>query len=545
MPHVITQACCADASCVHACPVNCIHPTPDEPDFATAEMLYIDPVSCVDCGACVGACPVGAIVPHTELAPEQQDFLGINKALTGNDRPSRPQARVPTIVRLGPTRTTLRVAVVGAGPAALYAADELLRQDGVEVTLFDRLPVPHGLARHGVAPDHLNTRSVANLFTAIESQPGFDYRLGVKIGEDVSAAELAAHHHAVVYATGAGTDRPLNIPGTELPGSTSATSVVAWYNNHPDHVDAQVPLDHERAVIVGNGNVALDVARVLATDPEQLADTSIAPHALEALRRSHVREVVILGRRGPEHAAFTLPELVGLATRADIDLRVDAPDGIDVEAATTRQGRLKLEYLAEIAARKSNDAPEAPDASSAPEDSETPERRRIVLRFQSAPVEVVGTTRVEGLRVTRTDLVTDSDGDTRAVPRPGSEETIEAGLVLGSVGYRGVEVPGVPFDPASATIPHRDGRVLDSTDGSELPGLFVVGWIKRGPRGFIGTNKTCARETVNALLEDVNAGRLTAPRPKSEFDDLLRDRLPSTIDAAAWRRSQGATTLAV
>src|SRR5690606_17262636 len=179
MPYVVTQSCCSDASCVHACPVNCIHPTPDEPDFATAEMLYIDPVSCVDCGACVGACPVGAIVPHTALTPEQQDFLGINEALTGTDRPARPQARVPTLVRLGPTRTTLRVAVVGAGPAALYAADELLRQPRVEVTVFDRLPVPHGLARHGVAPDHTDTRAVADLFTAIEDQPGFTYRLGV------------------------------------------------------------------------------------------------------------------------------------------------------------------------------------------------------------------------------------------------------------------------------------------------------------------------------------------------------------------------------
>ncbi|MBB1021291.1 FAD-dependent oxidoreductase, partial [Dietzia sp. E1] len=334
MPHVITQACCADASCVHACPVNCIHPTPDEPDFATAEMLYIDPVSCVDCGACVGACPVGAIVPHTELAPEQHDFLHINAELTGDDRPSRPQARVPTLVRLGPTRTTVRVAVVGAGPAALYAADELLRQPGVEVTVFERLPVPHGLARHGVAPDHTSTRAVADLFRAIEEQPGFGYRLGVHVGEDVTAAELAAHHHAVVYATGAGTDRPLDIPGTDLPGSTSATEVVAWYNDHPDHADAHVPLDHERAVIVGNGNVALDVARILATDPERLADTSIARHALEALRDSRVREVVVLGRRGPEHAAFTLPELVGLAARDDIDLRVDAPDGIDPDAAT-------------------------------------------------------------------------------------------------------------------------------------------------------------------------------------------------------------------
>ncbi|MCT1433154.1 FAD-dependent oxidoreductase [Dietzia maris] len=514
MPHVVTQACCADASCVHACPVNCIHPTPDEPDFATAEMLYIDPVSCVDCGACVGACPVGAIVPHTALAPEQQDFLGINEALTGDDRPSRPQARVPTIVRLGPTRTTLRVAVVGAGPAAMYAADELLRQPGVEVTVFDRLPVPHGLTRHGVAPDHTSTRAVADLFTAIEEQPGFGYRLGVHVGEDITAEEVAAHHHAVVYATGAGTDRPLDIPGVDLPGSTSATRVVGWYNDHPDHADADVPLDHERAVIVGNGNVALDVARILATDPERLAGTSIARHALKALRGSRVREVVVLGRRGPEHAAFTLPELVGLDAREDIDLRVDAPDGIDPDAATTRQGRLKLELLARIADRPSRGT------------AETTPRRRIILRFATAPVEVVGTARTEGLRVVRTEPVTDPDGRVRAVPRPGSEETLAAGLVLGSVGYRGVAVPGVPFDPASATIPSREGRVLDAADGREVPGLYVVGWIKRGPRGFIGSNKTCARETVNSLLADANEGRLPTPGPAARFEELLRSRRP-------------------
>ncbi|NLD86267.1 MAG: FAD-dependent oxidoreductase [Actinomycetales bacterium] len=526
MPHVITQACCADASCVHACPVNCIHPTPDEPDFGTADMLYIDPVSCVDCGACVGACPVGAIVPHTELAPEQEDFLRINAELTGDTRPPRPQARVATLVRLGPTRTTLRVAVVGAGPAALYAADALLRQDGVQVTVFDRLPVPHGLARHGVAPDHVATRAVADLFTAIENEPGFDYRLGVDVGRDVTADELAAHHHAVIYATGAGTDKPLPIPGTDLTGSTSATEVVAWYNGHPDHVDAHVPLDHERAVIVGNGNVALDVARILVTDPEQFADTSIAPHALAALRTSAVREVVVLGRRGPQHAAFTLPELVGLAARSDINLRVDAPDGIDVDSATDTQTRLKLEYLADLAARP------------APVPGE--DRRRIVLRFQTSPVEVVGTDRAEGLRVVRT-RIDDDDPDargTRTVPVPNTEEVLEAGLVLSSVGYRGVPVPGVPFDPDSATIPSSEGRVLDAPGGSEVPGHYVVGWIKRGPRGFIGSNKTCARETVNSLLADANAGTLPSPRPASEFDALLRGRRPGLIDGAAWRRAR-------
>ena len=308
--------------------------------------------------------------------------------------------------------------------------------------------------------------------------------------------------------------------------------MVAWYNNHPDHVDARVPLHHERAVIVGNGNVALDVARILATDPDRLADTSIAPHALAALRESRVREVVVLGRRGPQHAAFTLPELVGLATREDIDLIVDTPDGIDVSSAPDTQTRLKLEYLAELAAV-------GPAAASTSAPHSTPAaRRRIVLRFQTSPVEIVGTARTEGLRVVRTELVDDDDtGTTRAVPIAGTEELLEAGLVLGSVGYRGVPVPGVPFDPATATIPSTAGRVLTEPGGGVVPGAYVVGWIKRGPRGFIGSNKTCAAETVNSLLEDVNAGRLAVPRPASEFESLLRGRRTAHADGTPARHS--------
>ncbi|WP_291082643.1 FAD-dependent oxidoreductase [Dietzia sp. UBA5065] len=501
MPHVVTQSCCADASCVHACPVNCIHPTPDEPDFGSAHMLYIDPDVCVDCGACVGACPVGAIVPGDSLAPDQRVFLDLNAALSDPDRTYPPQAPVPGLRRLEPGRGPLRVAIVGAGPAALYAADELLRQPGVEVTVFDRLAVPHGLARHGVAPDHPRTRSVTDLFALIEAQPGFEYRLGVEIGRDLTADQLAARHHAVIYATGAGTDRPLDVPGSDLPGSMSATEVASWYNAHPDHVDTRVPLHHHRAVIVGNGNVALDVARILVTPADSLARTDISPTALAALRGSRVREVVVLGRRGPAHAAFTLPELVGLASRRDIDLRVQTPGAIDPDAGTDRQGRLLLDRLAEVAAR--------PPRAGSP---------RIVLRFQTAPVEILGDERVEGLRVARTEP-TAGEGGGRAAVIPGSEEVLSAGLVVRSVGYRGVPVPGVPFDPVTATIPHRAGRVLDRPGGDEVPGAYVVGWIKRGPRGFIGSNKTCARETVDALLADADAGRLPGraragwPRP--------------------------------
>ncbi len=233
MTHVVTQACCADASCVFACPVNAIHPTPDEPDFGLAEMLYIDPKSCVDCGACVGACPVGAIVPDTKVSAEQLPFVDINALFHAEPRTYPIQAPIIPIVRKAPG--PLHVAIVGSGPAALYAADELLKQSDVDVTVIDRLPTPHGLVRSGVAPDHVETKSIDRLFRQIEDQRGFHYLLNVDVGSDITHAELLEHCDAVIYATGASQDRRLGIPGEDLPGSETATEFVAWYNGHPDH----------------------------------------------------------------------------------------------------------------------------------------------------------------------------------------------------------------------------------------------------------------------------------------------------------------------
>lgn len=491
MPHVVTQSCCADASCVFACPVNCIHPTPDEPDFATAEMLYIDPASCVDCGACVRACPVGAIVPHPKLADAQMPFLDINAAFHDPPAPRRLQAAVPTIVRLNPPRRRLDVAIVGSGPAALYAADELLKQAGVEVTVFERLDRPHGLVRHGVAPDHPETRKIQELFARIEAQEGFSYRFGVEVGRDITVDDLAGQYDAVIHASGASSDRRLDIEGEDLPGSSTATDFVAWYNGHPDHTGDTFALESERAVIVGNGNVALDVGRMLATDPERLASTDIAPHALEALRSSAVREVVILARRGPAQAAFTLPEIVGLAARDDIELVVDAPDGLEDDGIDDLTVRQKLAVLRDVDRR----APR-------------PGCRRIVLRFQASPDELVGDERVEGVRVRPTVLVADESGRIGAVPDPDRSEVIESSFVLRSVGYRGTPTPGVPFDEARGVIPNREGRVVTEPGGDVVPGSYVVGWIKRGPTGFIGTNKSCSLETVNHVLTDANEGAL-------------------------------------
>ncbi|NLU69824.1 FAD-dependent oxidoreductase [Streptomyces sp. HNM0574] len=505
MPYVVTRSCCADASCVMACPVNCIHPAPGEPGFAEAEMLYVDPHTCVDCGACTTACPVDALKPHTALTPAEEPFLDLNAAYYEQaPHPDRtPLALVPPQRRL--PAGELRVAVVGAGPAGLYAADELLKHPGVTVDVLDRLPTPYGLVRAGVAPDHQDTRRVTELFRAVENQPGFAYRLNVEVGTDIRHEDLARAYHAVLYAVGAPTDRRLGVEGEDLPGSASATGLVAWYNGHPDHQDgpAAYPLDGERAVVVGNGNVALDVARVLTADPGALARTDIAGPALAALRDSRIREVVVLGRRGPAEAAFTLPELLGLAALEDVDVLVEGlPEEPDGDASP------KTRVLAELAAR-----------------TPVPGRRRIVLRFLTAPVRVLGEHRVEGLEVTRTALRTEDDGTVRAVPAGDGTEVIEAGLVLRAVGYRARPVPGLPFDEAAGAVPHEGGRVA--------PGVYVAGWIKRGPTGFIGTNKSCAEETVTALLDDFEAGRLTAPA--EDGATAARTALRGSVGLGGWQ----------
>ncbi|MGY0021392.1 FAD-dependent oxidoreductase [Streptomyces sp. YJ-C3] len=480
MPYVVTRSCCADASCVLACPVNCIHPAPGEPGFGTAEMLYVDPRTCVDCGACMTACPVDALKPHTALSQGEVPFLELNAAYYKQN----PHAdRTPMYVvpkQRGLPAGELSVAVIGAGPAGLFAADELLRHPGVRVTVFDRLPTPYGLARAGVAPDHQDTKQVTELFRTIESQPGFTYRLGVEIGAHLTHTDLLREHHAVIYAVGAATDKRLDIDGEDLQGSASATDFVAWYNGHPDRAHDHYTLDTERAVVIGNGNVALDVARILTADPDTLARTDISDRALAALRSSKVREVVLLGRRGPAQAAFTVPELLALSALEDVDVSVEGwPDDLDPDATE------KTRLLSQLAARTPVEG-----------------RRRIVLRFLTSPVRIIGEAAVRALEITPTTLHTDEDGTVRARPT-GDTQSLETGLVLRSVGYRARPVPGLPFDEDTATVPHEAGRVE--------PGVYVAGWIKRGPTGFIGTNKTCAHETVESLLSDFSAGRLTQP----------------------------------
>lgn len=310
MPHVITQSCVGDGSCVVSCPVNCIQPTPDDPAFELAEMLHIDPTSCMDCGACIEACPVDAIKPERQLTEAELPFVAINAAFhAGAERRERPVlAPVRPPLRVRRHGEPLHVAIIGSGPAAMYAADEILTIPGARVSVYERLALPYGLVRSGVAPDHRRTRRVTRQLEQIRSQPGLTVHLGVEVGRDVTIDGLLRGHHAVIHAGGAASDRVLDIPGAQLPGVASAMSFVGWYNGHPDHQDHQFDLSHEQAVVIGNGNVALDIARILSCDPSTLEDTTIAPAALAALRESRIREVVVVGRRGPEHSAFTLPD---------------------------------------------------------------------------------------------------------------------------------------------------------------------------------------------------------------------------------------------
>ncbi|GAC1636951.1 MAG: FAD-dependent oxidoreductase [Mycobacterium sp.] len=518
MPHIITQSCCSDGSCVYACPVNCIHPSPDEPGFATAEMLYIDPVACVDCGACVSACPVGAIAPDTRVEPKQLPFIELNAAFY----PKR-ETKLPPTSKLAPVIEApyvepraggpLTVAIVGAGPAAMYAADELLTQRGVRVNVFERLPTPYGLVRAGVAPDHQSTKRVTKLFDEIAGRHGFRFYLNVEVGSDLTHDELLAHHHAVLYAVGAPNDRRLDIDNIGLPGTGTATEVVAWINGHPEHADLAVNLSHERVVIIGNGNVAFDVARILTTHPDALSRTDISDHALAALRESRVQEVVIAARRGPTVSAFTLPELIGLTSTCDVVL--DAADH-----------DLVLRDLAGVGGPHARENPSARDKleilSKLGDTSAPATRPRIRLAYHLTPKRILGDGRAEAVEfsVTGTDKV----------------RRLSAGLVLTSIGYRGRPIRDLPFDATAAVVPNDGGRVVDSATGRPAPGSYVAGWIKRGPTGFIGTNKSCAAQTVHNLVADYNRGLLADPVSNAAgLDKLVRSRQPDVVDAAGWK----------
>jgi ferredoxin/flavodoxin---NADP+ reductase len=420
---------------------------------------------------------------------------------------------------LGTAERPLRVAIVGSGPSGFYAAGQLLSDKGrtVEVDLFERLPTPWGLVRGGVAPDHPKIKSVSRVYEKTAKKPGFRFFGNVEVGRDVTQEDLVRWYDAVLYAVGTSADRRSGIPGEDLPGSWSATEFVGWYNGHPDFRDLTFDLSGSRAVVVGNGNVAVDVARMLTLTREELETTDIADHALEALDASNVTEIVVLGRRGPEQAAFTNPELLELGELGDADIVVDPADLEIAEEVREDEldgtARRNVEILHEYAQR-------APSGK----------RKRVVLRFLSSPVEIVGDGRVEAVRVVRNELVRGDDGRLSA-RATGEEELLEAGLVFRAIGYTGVALPGLPFDERRGTIPNEQGRVAGA------PRTYVAGWIKRGPSGVIGTNKKCAGDTVTALLEDLEAGRLGSEEAldAEAVDAELHERLPEIVTYEGWQ----------
>ena len=414
------------------------------------------------------------------------------------------------------TDRPLRVAVIGSGPSGVYAAEALIKQNDtpVSVDVIDRLPTPYGLVRYGVAPDHQKIKSVTTLFQRVLEDPRVRFLGNVEFGRDLTRDDVRTHYDAVVYAVGASADRALGIPGEHLEGSLSATEFVAWYNGHPDHHARDMVLTARGVAVVGVGNVAVDVTRILAKTTEELRTSDIADHALDALSRSHVTDVYVLGRRGPAQAKFTTKELRELGELADADIVVKAEEIAltpEEEAAITDNTvRKNVEVLREFAARPLSG-----------------KNRRVHLRFLVSPTEVLGSERVEGLRVERNAL----DENQNAVGT-GEFETLDVQMILRSVGYKGVPLPGVPFDARKGVIPNEGGRVVEN--GVVQDREYVAGWIKRGPSGVIGTNKACAVESVKLLLADA-AGFEGAPQPEPEaVTDLLRSRGVDFVTLQEW-----------
>jgi ferredoxin--NADP+ reductase len=422
------------------------------------------------------------------------------------------------------------VAIIGAGPAGFYAADRILREEGVhaQVDLFDRLPTPYGLVRGGVAPDHPKIKAVTRVYERTAGLEGFRFFGNVEIGRDLTVEEMERHYHAIIYTFGAEADRELGIPGEDLAVVHPASDLVGWYNAHPDFADREFDFDRaRRAVVIGNGNVALDVARMLALDDAELRHTDIADHSIDVLDSSTIEEIVVIGRRGPAQAAFTNPEVIELGELEEAEV-VTRPDEVELDPVSQawiesdeadKTARVNVETVQGYAERSPGSKP-----------------KTISLRFLLSPVEIHGDERVEGILLGRNELV-EEDGALRARDT-GEREELACELVFRSVGYRGAPLAGVPFDSNSGTIPNLAGRVLEGSDGPRRVGHYTAGWIKRGPSGVIGTNKKCATETVEQLLEDVTDGTLLEPSdPAPEAVELLlADREIHQVSFSGWER---------
>lgn len=433
---------------------------------------------------------------------------------------------------LATTERPLRAAVIGAGPSGFYAAAALLKEEGATVTvdMFDRLIAPHGLVRYGVAPDHQNIKAVAKTYDRTAADPNFRYFGNVDFGKQITHDDLRRHYDVIVYATGAQSDRRLGVPGEDLPNSLSATEFVAWYNGHPDFADLDPDVSCEAAIVVGVGNVAMDVARILAKSVDELKNTDISDHALAVLAESKIKDIYIVARRGPAQVKFTSAEIREFGHLAiadpivlDGELKLDRASSASIEGDTGMQKN--LDYLRAYAEIGSTGKP-----------------RRVHFRFLLSPVEIIGENgKIAAVKLEKNQLRAVAGGDITA-SGTGVYETIPAGMILRSVGYKGLPLTGVPYDQRKGTIPNELGRVLDPATDRAVTGEYVVGWAKRGPTGVIGTNKPDAIESINSLFEDLHKGKLSpCPEPDPQaVVDLLRERGVRYVTAEEWRRLDSA-----
>lgn len=429
------------------------------------------------------------------------------------------------------TEGPIRVAVIGSGPAGFYASEHLFKHTEYEfqIDMYDKLPTPHGLVRSGVAPDHQKIKSVTRVYDKIASNPRFRFFGNVEYGKDIKMEDLKKHYHMIIFATGAETDRRMNIPGEDLKGSHTATEFVAWYNGHPHYGESQFDLSAESVAIVGVGNVAVDVARILCRTEEELSETDIADYALEALKGSGVKEVYLLGRRGPLQAAFTNPEVKELGN-------------LDDAHAITKKGEITLDLHSEKHLEQTGDASSRKKheiLSSFSEERAHDKSKKLHIRFLVSPVEVIGDEEgnVKAIKLVKNELYKSEDGSLR--PRPTDEyEEIPVGLVFRSIGYHGVPLPDVPFHEKWGVIHNDKGRITDPETGEHIPGLYTTGWIKRGPTGVIGTNKKDSGETVDCICEDIERQSINIPEDPSpdSINELLRERGCNYVTYEDWLR---------